>query len=100
MAKKEIENSKKVKKDEPKEVKETKKNSKPKKSNNKPKKKPEKVKKETYFEGLKSEVSKVKWPSKKEVMKYTFATVVLVLFLVGFFLLMWLLMTFITGVFK
>jgi len=51
-------------------------------------KKAPKVKKETYMEGVSEELKKVKWPSKKEVIKYTIATIVLVLILVAFFLLL------------
>jgi len=52
-----------------------------------------KVQKENYFASISSELKKVKWPSKKEVLKYTFATIMFVLVLVGFFILMSLLMS-------
>lgn len=64
------------------------------------KKKPSKVKKENYFAGVKSEMSKVKWPTKKEVLKYTIATIVFVLILVVFFILMNLIMSGIKGAFN
>ena len=47
-----------------------------------------KVKKGNYFKEVGKEMSKVKWPEKKEVTKYTIATVVFVLIIVGFFLLL------------
>lgn len=64
------------------------------------KKKPSKVKKENYFAGVKSEMSKVKWPTKKEVLKYTVSTIVFVLILVVFFILMSLIMSGIKGAFN
>lgn len=63
-----------------------------KKKDSKKKIKQEKVKKENYFVGVKSEMSKVKWPSRKEVIKYTVSTIVFVLILVAFFILMSLIM--------
>lgn len=59
-----------------------------------------KVQKENYFASITSELKKVKWPSKKEVLKYTFATIMFVLVLVGFFILMSLLMSVIKGAFN
>ena len=68
-----------------------------KKVKNTKKEKKEKVKKENYFEGVRSELSKVKWPSKQEVLKYTVATIVFVVVLVVFFILLDLLMSAIKG---
>ena len=59
--------------------------------------KKQKVKKENYFDGVRSELSKVKWPSKKEVIKYTIATIIFVIILVVFFILLDLLMSLIKG---
>lgn len=59
-----------------------------------------KVPKENYFASITSELKKVKWPSKKEVLKYTFATIMFVLVLVGFFILMSLVMSVIKGAFN
>ena len=39
----------------------------------------------TFFKEVKKEVSKVKWPSKKEMVKYSFATIAFVLFFGVFF---------------
>lgn len=47
-----------------------------------------KVPKESYMEGVSSELKKVKWPSKQEVIKYTVATIVFVVVLVLFFVLL------------
>jgi len=47
-----------------------------------------KVKKNGYFKEVGKEMSKVKWPSRKEVAKYTVATVVFVLIVVLFFVLL------------
>ncbi len=64
------------------------------------KKEEKKAPKESYFEGVRQEMSKVKWPSKKEVIKYTIATIVFMVVLVGFFILMSLLMSWIKGAFN
>ena len=42
-------------------------------------------KKETFFKGVKKEIAKVKWPKASEVIKYTVATVALILIVVAFF---------------
>ena len=47
-----------------------------------------KVKKEGYFKGVSKELSKVKWPEKKEVFKYTISTIIFILVVVGFFVLL------------
>ena len=59
-----------------------------------------KVKKESYFVSLKNELSKVKWPSKQEIFKYTVSTVVFVAALVLFFILLSVLMSVIKGAFN
>ena len=83
MAKKEEKENKKVKK-----VKENK------------KAKGKKAPKENYIAGVKAELSKVVWPSKKEVLKYTISTIILVIVLVGFFILINLLMSLVKGAFN
>lgn len=60
-------------------------------------KKEKKVKQENYFAGVRSELSKVKWPEKKEVFKYTISTIIFIIFLVIFFLLMSLIISLIKG---
>ena len=44
--------------------------------------------KENYFKGVKKELALVKWPTWKEVIKNTIATVVLIIIVVGYFLLL------------
>ena len=62
--------------------------------------KKKKIKKENYFVGVKSEMSKVKWPTKQEVIKYTIATLIFIIVLVIFFVLLSLLMSFVKGAFN
>ena len=38
-----------------------------------------------FFKGVKSEMGRVTWPSKKEMIKYTLATVVFIVFFALFF---------------
>jgi preprotein translocase subunit SecE len=64
------------------------------------KKKAPKVKKESYFAGVKSEMAKVKWPTKGEVLKYTISTIIFIIVLVVFFILMSLIMSAIKGAFN
>jgi len=47
-------------------------------------KKPE-VKKESWWHGVKSEFKKVRWPSKKEMIKYSIATIAFIIFFAVFF---------------
>ena len=96
MSKKEIDETKKEVVNETKETKKPEK----KDSKKKEKKNARKTSKENYFVGVRSELSKVKWPSKKEVLKYTMATLLFVLILVGFFLIMSLVMSGIKGAFN
>jgi len=56
-------------------------------------------KKEAFFKAVKKELAKVKWPSAKEVIKYTVATIVFILVVVLFFSLLNLLLSFIKGLF-
>ena len=76
-------------------------NKKVKKEKNKEKKvKKTKTPKENYFVGVRNELSKVKWPSKKEVLKYTVATIVFIVVLVVFFILLSMAMSVIKGAFN
>ncbi len=70
------------------------------KRTNKKEKKEKKTPKESFFAGVKTELSKVKWPTKKDVLKYTIATLVFIIFLVLFFVLISLIMSGIKGVFN
>lgn len=63
------------------------------------KKKQEKTKEEGYFKQVRSEMKKVSWPSKKEVMKYTLATLVFCIIVGVFFLLLNFGLSFIKGMF-
>ena len=71
------------------------------KKNTKPKKKEEKkkVKKESYFKKIRKEMALVKWPTIKEVCKYSITTILLCIFIVIFFIVLNLLLSFIKGMF-
>ena len=64
---------------------------------NKTKNEKSKVKKENYFKGVIKEMKLVKWPTPKEALKYTIATLVLCVIICGFFLLINLLLSIIKG---
>ena len=58
------------------------------KKDNKKNKKSEKktsVKKESWFQGVKSEFKKVRWPNRKEMIKYSVATISFIIFFALFF---------------
>lgn len=61
--------------------------------------KEKKVKKENYFKKVGKELSKVKWPDKKDIIKYSISTVVFILIVVGFFCLLNLGMSYLKGLF-
>jgi len=71
------EETKKVSKAASKKVKEVKKTTKPKKE--------VKTKKESFFTSVKKEMGKVRWPLKKEMIKYSVATLSFILFFALFF---------------
>ncbi len=54
-------------------------------------------KKENYFKSIKKELKLVKWPTFKEVIKYTLATIVFCVVLCAFFILLNMLMAWIKG---
>jgi len=58
-----------------------------------------KEKKPSYIKEVKSEMKKVTFPTAKEVVKYTFATIIIVLFLIIFFLLLSALLAWVKEVF-
>lgn len=62
-------------------------------------KKPKKVKKEGYFKKLQKEIKLVKWPSFKEVAKYTISTLVFCILICLFFILLNFIMSVIKGMF-
>ena len=61
--------------------------------------KEKKAKKETFLKGVKSEMKEVKWATAKEVAKYSFATLFLVIFFMVFFELIILLSSYLKGLF-
>ena len=56
-----------------------------KKTKNTKKVKKEKVKKEMFLTGVKKEMGKVRWPLKKEMIKYSIATLSFIIFFGIFF---------------
>lgn len=56
-----------------------------KKAKNTKKVKKEKVKKEMFLTGVKKEMGKVRWPLKKEMIKYSIATLSFIIFFGLFF---------------
>ena len=48
-------------------------------------KKAKKAKQPGYFKQVKSEMKQVVFPDKKEIFKYTCATIIIVLLMIGFF---------------
>ena len=61
------------------------------------KKKVKKEKKPGYLKEVKNEMKNVTFPSSKEVVKYTIATIVIVAFLVAFFLLVSAILSWVKG---
>ena len=59
-----------------------------------------KVKKESFFKSLKKEVSAVKWPTAKEIVKYTVATIIFCVIFAAFFILLNVGMAFVKGLFS
>ncbi len=53
--------------------------------------------KESYFSGVKAELKKVSWPKFKDILKYTFATIIFCLILAGFFSILNLILSLIKG---
>ena len=56
-----------------------------KKDSKKKEEKKTEVKKESWWHGVKSEFKKVRWPSKKEMIKYSIATIAFIIFFAVFF---------------
>ena len=59
-----------------------------------------KVQKEGFFKGIKKELKAVNWPSAKEIIKYTIATVVFCIVLVAFFEVLKIIMAYVKGLFN
>ena len=66
------------------------------------KKKEKEVKKtsESYITGVRKEMKQVKWPTFKEVIKYTAATIIFIAVFVLFFQLINLIMAYVKGLFN
>ena len=62
-------------------------------------KKATKNKKTSFFKEVKNEMSKVKWPSKKDIFKYSVATILFIIFFALFFYLIDLVMALLREVF-
>lgn len=71
-----------------------------KETNKKKKVKTTKKKKESIFTGVKREMKKVTWPSKKDIIKYSVATLVFCIVVMIFFQLLNLGLSVIKGVFN
>ncbi len=54
----------------------------------------------SFLKGIKSEMKKVTWPAKKDILKYSIATLILCIVVVLFFQLLNLGLSFIKGVFN
>lgn len=67
------------------EKKEKKEKKKENKDNKKKEEKKPEVQKESWWHGVKSEFKKVRWPSKKEMIKYSIATIAFIIFFAVFF---------------
>ena len=72
--------------------KDIKKNTKKKEKNNKPK--------EKFLVGVKKEMKLVIWPTAKEILKYTLATIIFCIILVAFFEVLNLVMAYVKGLFN
>lgn len=67
----------------------------------KPKKKEKTNKsKEKFFPSLRKELKLVKWPTAKEILKYTIATILFCIVFVAFFELLNLIMAYVKGLFN
>ena len=64
------------------------------------KKEVKKVKKDGLFKGIRKELKLVKWPTAKDIVKYTIATIVFCIIFALFFLLLTFIMAEIRGVFN
>ena len=62
-------------------------------------KKKESSKKQSFFKGVKLELKKVKWPDKKDVLKYTIATIGFIILFVILFAVLDLALSYVKGLF-
>ena len=68
--------------------------------NAKAKSKAKKKKKTGYETTIKKELKLVKWPTKKEIVKYTIATIIVCLIIVAFFGILEFVMAYVKGMFN
>lgn len=61
------------------------------------KKKKEEIEKVSFYKQVKTEMKKVKWPTKKEMIKYSITTLAFILVFTGFFYLIDVLFAFLKG---
>lgn len=66
----------------------------------KEKKVKEKSRKQGFFHSIRVEMKKVKWPSFKEILKYTLATIILCVVIALFFQLLNVLVSLVKGLFN
>ena len=59
-----------------------------------------KVQKESYLKQVRKELSLVKWPTAKDVIKYSLSTIIFCLLICGFFILLNLILSGVMGVFQ
>jgi len=71
-----------------------------KKTDKKGKVEKKKIKKEGFFKGIKKELKLVKWPSAKEILKYTIATIIFCIVIVAFFEVLNIIMAYVKGLFN
>ena len=71
-----------------------------KKKNNKNNNKNKNKNNEKFLKSVKKEMKQVKWPSFKEILKYTIATIIFCVILVFFFEIIKLVMAYIRGLFN
>ena len=64
------------------------------------KKETKKVQKEGFFKCIRKELKLVKWPSAKEIVKYTIATIIFCIVLVAFFEALNVIMAYVKGLFN
>lgn len=63
-------------------------------------KKDKKVAKEGFFKGISKELKLVKWPTLKDIVKYTIATIIFCIFFALFFMLLTFIMAEVRGAFN
>ena len=57
-------------------------------------------KKEGFFKGIRKELKLVKWPTAKEIVKYTIATIIFCIIFAAFFIALNVIMAYVKGLFS